>query len=321
MEVKRVCSQVVNFLNKVKPAHISTIYAKVGYPTLHNVVMTMKLAPASVEHTIAYVPAVKEIVGKKDPTDGIKYISPHHVVSASGVTQVNSDHFLSNTLRLTKDGKPIGTISMYGSASLNGVGSNNVHLALFCLHIGRLLLYRLGYVKMVVKEVCLHNKVFSGELGHNVDISRMCEEDMNCIKCRGTFQAAMYFQVAGDRICMAVVFKTGRVILMAVREKRSEAEVIDSLKATVSRYRVTVSDAKNSVNPEFLRMQNDLRVVLSSLTPEEIMMDAFALKTLISERLATCTTKPTKTLGKKRGRRPSEPTTTTVVKKRKNNII
>jgi len=284
--------------------------------------MTMKLAPASVEHTIAYVPAVKEIVGKKDPTDGVKYISPHHVVSASGVTQVNSDHFLSNTLRVTKDGKPIGTISMYGSASLNGVGSNNVHLALFCLHTGRLLLYRLGYVKMVVKEVCLHNKVFSGELGHNVDISKMCEEDMNCIKCRGTFPAAMYFQVTGNRICMAVVFKTGRVILMAVREKRSEAEVIESLKATVSRYRVTVSDTKNSVNPEFMKMQNDLRNVLSSLTPEEIMMDALKLKSLISERLETYTAKPTKVVGKKRGRRPAEPTKPKEPpKKRKKNLF
>jgi TATA-box binding protein (TBP) (component of TFIID and TFIIIB) len=296
--------RVHDFLQCLKPYKQKGFAKGNNLPTLHNVVKTMKLRTNNQSSDSSYVAPIKDVVGEKvKNSEAPKCLYPHHIAGCSGATELTSKRFLSNTLRITTSITGVmGTTAIFGSGAMNGIGALSEIKALLVLQHSRLHLCQLGY-KTLVEEVCLHNKVYSGDFGHMIDIYAMEKNDMNSIICEDSFPGLIYFRVNGNRICVSLIFGSGKLILMAVRTKHSEIEIFKQLVPLVAKFKTDSKPIKNVSQPELIGMQKILGEIFNELTEEERNLDPASLKNLVTQELREKFSKLSTTVPRKRGRK------------------
>lgn len=209
----------MRFLSRLKRDKKQKFNESFQIPNVRNVVVTMKVAS---EPTVCGKPG--------------QSIHPNHAVSYIFLAEKKPHRFASATLRYGNKDKPTSTVLSFTTVFNSVGGATEMHSKL-SLHLCRLAFTRIGY-PLQVQDVTLHNEVFSGTFGHPIDIERLQkEEPIAGIFCPEKFPGLVYFHPTTKHRCsVMLVFASGRWIVMAIREKGTEMELLKNLAPIIKNY-------------------------------------------------------------------------------------
>ena len=224
---------------------------------------------------------------------GTKHLDPCHIMShVPG--EYKPTRFAAMVVR---QDPPSATSLWFMNGNFVCVGGRGREWARTALQKNRLLLDSIGY-KTDMSKFELHNRVVSGDIGHPIDIDRIHrDDDLRAGLTPEMFPGLIYlFQISPTRYAVVLVFKSGKYIVMGIREDGLEYRVFDELAPILHKYRATSVQSNKKKGSDARSEQRIRALVDSHIAERKLNWATICSRDDVKEVLRIITSEATKDL-------------------------
>ena len=148
---------------------------------------------------------------------------------------------------IIKSEYPSTTALIFSNGKIVCVGAKGPEPSTTALQLYRLILDDQGYRSHNV-EIKFYNRVVSGEVDFPIDIKKMRNEnELNCLFMEDLFPGLVYIPImGGGRTALVLIFSSGKVIIMGIKDEKSDKLVFDDLRPILYKYKKETLDFNNT---------------------------------------------------------------------------